>query len=78
MYDAVLLLDRAMSVPLQAAEGELGVAMAACLLLATRHSGLPLPPDQVSARERLPLQGRGTSAAASSAAASRPLMPSRL
>ena len=41
VYDAVLLLDRVMSIPLKVAEGLLGVTMAACLLAATAQSGLP-------------------------------------
>ncbi|KAL4419865.1 hypothetical protein ABPG75_006963 [Micractinium tetrahymenae] len=41
VYDAVLLLDRVMSIPLKAAEGLLGMAMAACLLVAAGQSGLP-------------------------------------
>lgn len=51
VYDAVLLLDRAMSVPLTVAEGLLGVTMTACLAVAAEQSGLPAPhaPALVSA-----------------------------
>lgn len=41
VYDAVLLLDRAMSVSLELADGLLGVAMAACLQVAAGQCGLP-------------------------------------
>lgn len=41
MHDAVLLLDRAMSVPLEAPESLHRAALAACLLLAARQAGLP-------------------------------------
>ena len=41
VYDAVLLLDRAMSIPLKVADGLLGVTMAACLVVAAEQAGLP-------------------------------------
>ncbi|KAI7844476.1 hypothetical protein COHA_001936, partial [Chlorella ohadii] len=41
VHDAVLLLDRAMSVPLDAPESLHRAALAACLLLAGRQAGLP-------------------------------------
>lgn len=41
VHDAVLLLDRAMSVPLEAPESLHRAALAACLLLAARQAGLP-------------------------------------
>ena len=55
VYDAVLLLDRVMSVPLKVADGLLGVALAACLLVAAEQSGLPEapPPPLVRRRPRL-------------------------
>lgn len=39
VYDAVLLLDRAMSIPLKVSDGLLGVATAACLLVAAEQGG---------------------------------------
>lgn len=50
VHDAVLLLDRAMSVPLDAPESLHRAALAACLLLAGRQAGLPerLVPEPVS------------------------------
>lgn len=52
VYDAVLLLDRVMSIPLKVAEGLLGVAMAACLLAAAEQASLAEArlPQLVSAR----------------------------
>lgn len=40
VYDAVLLLDRVMSIPLKVADSLLGVAMAACLLVAAKQASL--------------------------------------